>query len=448
MNAPLSAPPAAPGIRSPRLVSSRQVLFVLKTLNLAVITVYSFALIYVLVRVLSLDLYPTAVVMSSIGAYVLATDLGYSGFLYYRLRQRFLRESEEEEDAVSEVLTLYAGIALAAAAVMAAVVLLFLSAPLEARVALSVYFLSIVLALPWMLIRRISAAVDLFMRFEAYELVRRVFFLGMALAMLKGLPFFAFCLICLAAWGMAFAAGVHMLRSRGIHVSASPPSAIFMHLRDNWRDVGHSGSLTLVEFVIYNFPYLVLPALFHDRIAVIAFDVFYKVVRFGAVSYGVPAETLLPGQTRAFYAGDVRSVKRHFYLNLALGAVPLLAAAVLVLLFGDRIFAVLLSKGGIVDENVRIAMVIMLAAMLFQNSAGTFLTGTGNYRQLSRLALVTATLMAAAVAATWWLGLSFAAFLFLYVGIYCLHALLFCAYLLRFLVKKRPESGVQAEAAP
>lgn len=429
-------------MRTPRRwrLPQKQVLFVLKTLNLAVITVYSFALVYVLVRVLSLALYPTAVIMSSIGAYVMATDLGYSGFLYYRLRQSFLKGSSEDH-AVSEVLTLYGAVTLGSALLMAAALMLLFDLPTAARAGLSVYFLSLVMALPWVLLRRVAAAVDLFLQFEAYELARRVFFLAMALAMLAGLPFLVFSLICLLAWAVAFAAVFRLLRSRGIPVRPSPPPAILRHLRQNWRDVGHSGALTVIEFAIYNSPYLAIPFLFHDKITIVAFDVFYKVVRFGGVAYGVPAETLLPSQTRAYYAGDRRGVLRTFYANLLLGAVPLAAATALVLLFGNTLFTVLLSKSGIVDESLRIAMVMMLAAMLFQNSAGTFLLSTGNYRSLSRIALLTMILVGAAMAATWTASLPFETFMFAYVGIYCLHALLYCLYLWRFMKRPPPATS-------
>jgi O-antigen/teichoic acid export membrane protein len=416
-----------------RALARRHGFFALKSVNLAVITVYSFALIYVLVRVLSQPVYPFAVLVSSLGVYIMATDLGYSGYVYFRTRQSYL-QTGKPYGAEAEVFVLYGAIALAAAAVMAGVLALLPHIPPATRISLSLYFLSIVLALPWGLLRRIAAALDLFLEFELFEAARRLFFLVVAVAMLRGLPFTGFCLICLAAWAGAFFLAIRLLhRQRGVVLLRSSAGRIVRHLRGSYRNIWHSGSLTLIEFVIYNFPYVLIPVLFADRSYLIAFDIFYKVVRFGAVSYGVPAESLLPPQTRAYYAGNRGKVVRLYGATLLIGLLPLAAALILILGFGDHVFTILLSRGGVVDGTVRLAMAVMLIAMLFQSAAGTFLVATGNYAQLCRLACITLVLMGGTVLATWGLGLGFQWFLTLYVGAYCAHAVFYSAYLPRFL---------------
>jgi O-antigen/teichoic acid export membrane protein len=407
--------------------------FILKSLNLAVITVYSFALIYVLIRVLAQPVYPFAVLVSSLGVYIMATDLGYSGYVYFRTRQSYL-QTGTPYGAEAEVFMLYFGVALAAAAVMAVVLSTLGTIPAGTRIALSLYFLSIVMNLPWALLRKIAAAVDLFLEFELFEFIRRSFFLGTAALMLHGLGFTPFCLVCLAAWAVAFAMAILLLaRQRGIRLLRGSPGSVARHLRASYRNIWRSGSLTLIEFVIYNFPYVVIPLLFADRSYLIAFDIFYKVVRFGAVSYSVPAESLLPPQTRAYYAQDRPRVVRLYGATLGIGLLPLAAALVLILGFGDGIFTTLLSRGGVVDEALRIAMAVMLVAMLFQNAAGTFLVATGNYGQLCRLACITLTLMAGGVLANWLFGLSFQWFMTMYVAAYCAHAAFYSFYLPRFL---------------
>jgi O-antigen/teichoic acid export membrane protein len=252
--------------------------------------------------------------------------------------------------------------------------------------------------------------------------------------MLLGLPFITFTLICLLAWAAAFVRALHMLRSRRkMPLLASSPAAVLAHVRANSHNLWHSGSLTVAEFVLYNFPYVAIPLLFADKTLIVAFDIFYKVVRFGAVSYAVPAESFLPAQTRAFYGGEWEGVMQYYRRTLLLGTVPLAACAIVLLGFGDRIFTTLLSRGGIVDHAQRVSMVLLLAAMLFQSAAGTFLVATGNYARLSRLAAVTLGLMAAAVIATWALELPFDTFLYLYAIMYCVHAAFYSGYLFRFL---------------
>jgi len=65
----------------------RQVLFLAKALNLGLITVYQFLLIYVLTRAVGASVYPFVVFLASIGSYILSTDLGFSGFVYARVRK-------------------------------------------------------------------------------------------------------------------------------------------------------------------------------------------------------------------------------------------------------------------------------------------------------------------------------------------------------------------------
>ena len=415
------------------VLSGRNAFLVLKAFNLVVITAYSFELIYVLVRILSADLYPVAVLISSLGVYIMATDLGYSGFVYYRTRQSFL-DRGAPHGSEAEVFVLYSAITVAAALAMAIGLEVFSSIPAGLRIGLSLYFFSIVLALPWGLLRRIAAAVDLYLAFELFELIRRLFFFASAASMLAGLPLAAFGGLCLAAWAVAFTVAIGMLRRRrGMVLTTSSAAAVRQHIRLNYRNIVHSGLLSLIEFVIYNYPYIALPLLYSDKSFIIAFDIFYKVIRFGAVSYSVAAETFLPSQTRAFYAKDTVRVMRHYRTVILLGLLPLGVSLLVLFGFGDRVFTILLSRGGVIDLSLRVSMAVMLIAMLLQSSAGTFLLGTGNYRQLSRLALISLGLMAGLVAGTWALGLSFHSFMSVYVAIYIVHTVIYTVYMVQFL---------------
>jgi hypothetical protein len=415
-----------------QIFSVANVFLCLKALNLVVITAYSFEMIYVLVRILTIDLYPIAVLISSIGVYIMATDLGYSGFVYYRTRQSFLTQAAPH-GSEAEVFILYTSIA-GIAALGVALVLAFLGhIPVDVRIGLSLYFLSIVLALPWGLLRKIAAAVDLYVSFEVFELVRRLFFFGTAACMLAGLPLIGFTLICLLAWVVAFVMSIRMLqRRRQMVLVRSSAAAVLLHLRSNYRNIIHSGSLTLSEFVIYNFPYLMIPFVFTDKGFIVAFDIFYKVTRFGSVSYGVAAETFLPSQTRAFHSKDRAQVLRYYRIVALLGLIPLSISLTVLFGFGDQLFTKLLSRGGMIDASLRVAMGVMLTAMLFQTSAGTFLVGSGNYERLSRLAFVTLSLMGAVVVATWAAHISFGHFMYSYVAVYSLHAMFYTVYLFYF----------------
>src|ERR1700677_3762390 len=128
---------AAPSVKDAgRPQPNQHAFFIFKALNLVLITTYSFELVYVLVRVLSLNFYPIAVFISSLGVYVMATDLGYSGFVYYRLRQSFLGTGEPYE-SLAEAFLIYVAVALVAAAAVAVGIKFVPNLPPDIRFALS-----------------------------------------------------------------------------------------------------------------------------------------------------------------------------------------------------------------------------------------------------------------------------------------------------------------------
>ncbi|MGU3316930.1 hypothetical protein ACLBWH_15395 [Sphingomonas sp. M6A6_1c] len=406
--------------------SGRAWFLALKGLNLSLLVVYSFGLVFVLVRSVPIGFYPWMVMLSSIGGYVLAVDLGFSNYVYSVVRRRFLQnELEGAEDLVAEAIALYLAIALAACGlaglIMAAVV------PVGLKLAMTGYFASIVVPLPWMLIRRTAAAIDLHVEIETLEVVRRAVFCGFAGAMLAGLPLIGFVGLSLAGWIVAMAAAWWLLRRHGFHLRPGPPCRIVAFFVEHRDGVLSSGRFTALEFAIYNFPYLLIPMLFHGPANLVAFDLFNKVARFGGAAYSVPAEAFTPQQTRAHYAGDVDSVERYQHLMWLVGSVPMVIGGALLLLAGGPVFDRLLDGVHMVPVEVRIAMAAMLAALLLQTSAGGFLLSVGRYDDVFHVAKVTAGLMAIATVATLLFGLSFATFMLLYVAAYGVHAVLFQA---------------------
>lgn len=396
----------------------------LKGLNLALLVAYSFGMVFVLVRSLPQGFYPWMVMLSSIGGYVLAVDLGFSNYVYSVVRKRFLTgEMAGAEDLVAEATSLY--LAIAAAACVIASIVIWLVAPQGLRLALLGYFASIVLPLPWMLIRRAAAAIDLHVQIETLEVSRRAVFCAFAASMLVGVPLIGFVALSLAGWVGAMGAAWLLLRRHGFHLRPGPPERIVAFFYENRDGVMKSGRFTALEFGIYNFPYLLIPVMFHGPADLVGFDLFNKVARFGGAAYSVPAEAFTPQQTRAYYAGDVEGVERFQRMMWAVGAIPMLAGAALLLLIGGPVFDRLLDGVHAVQTEVRIAMAGMLAALLLQSSAGGFLLSVGRYDEVSRVAAVTAVLMAATVMVTSIFGLSFGTFMILYVAAYAVHAILF-----------------------
>lgn len=395
-----------------------------KVVSLGLLSIYSFEIIYVLVRILPLGFYPWMVLLTSVGAYVLAVDLGFSNYVYAIVRRDFLLgEDAGSEAIVAESACIYLLVAIVASAIAAAVI--FWVVPTGLRLALTVYFVTIVLPLPWMLIRRAAAAVDLFLEIETIECVRRAVVCLLAAAMLGGFGLTAFSLASLATWVAAMAGAWFILRRAGFHLRPASLASLVAFLKSNAEGIWKSGGFGALEFVIYNFPYVAIPLIYHGPQDLVAFDLFVKVSRFGGAAYSIPAEVFTPPQTRAHYRADVEGVARYQRLTWLVGLAPLALASLFLLFLGGPLFDRLLANTHAVDPLVRVAMVAMLACLLLQSSSGGFLLSVGRYDEISRVAILSVTLMACLVLATILIGLSFPIFLMLYVGVYLFHAVLF-----------------------
>jgi O-antigen/teichoic acid export membrane protein len=405
---------------------AKHALLVLKAGNLGLITFYSFAIIYVLVRVIAPNLYPWIVFITSIGNYILASDLGFGGYIYASLRKSFLQaELMARARFASDAVNAYFYIALGAAAIAAVFILATLHLAPAMRIAIALYFTSIVVALPWSLIRRITSSIDLLVSMEAIEAVRRVVTIILAGAMLLGMSFIVFSALSLILWAIAFAASLALIRSQGIALTLVSPREAFRFIRENKQHVYSTGKLTGFEFVIYNHPYLLLPLLLGNASSIIAYDVFYKIVRFGGVACNVAVETFLPSQTRAFYARDWPVVRRYRWIVVALSLIPFLLASAFLVVLGQRFMVGLVSTAHPIDPSLRYLSVAMLGAIVFQASAGGFMVGIGEYALLGNLSMITVTVMAISALVVWFYHLPFIIFMFCFVAAYWLHTAMY-----------------------
>lgn len=416
----------------------RAVFFTLKAFNTAFVASQTFVTIFVLIRVLPHNVYSSSLLIISIAMYVMATDLGYSGYVYASLRREFIEIRQIVDwETHSEAFTLYVAISLAAALLVGGSIIAFADMALEYRLGLATYFASAVAALPWMLLRRIAAAVDLYVEFETLEFWRRLSFLSLSLAMLAGLSLLGFALLCMLAWLLGFWLAIRQLNRNVAKLRIVLLSSALAHAVNAFPNIARTGAFTLLEFAMLNFPYILVATEFRAD-SLIAFDVFFKLTRLGQFAYSVPAETLLPSQTAAFHVNDRRAVLLNFIQMLALGFLVLIPLGLIILVFGDAIFTLLLRRADLIGIPLRIAIMIMLAALLVQMSAGMLLTGTGSYSLLIRATMVTFSLMVGLAILTGWSQMSFNEFITGYVLVYSVHALLFVGCFIRVLPRRKP----------
>jgi len=416
----------------------RTLFFALKACNTAFLASQTFVTIFVLIRVLPHNVYSSSLLIISIAMYVMATDLGYSGYLYASLRRDFIQTRQIVDwEPYSQAFTLYVTISLVAALLIGGSLVAFADMQLEYRLGLAAYFTSAVAALPWMLLRRIAAAIDLYLEFETFEFWRRLSFLLLSLAMLLGLSLLGFALLCMLVWLLAFWLAIRQLNRVAAKLRIVFLPSALAHALNNFPNIATTGLFSLLEFAMLNFPYILISAQFRAD-SLIAFDVFFKLTRLGQFAYSVPTETLLPSQTAAFHMNDRQAVILNFFRMLALGSLALISLSAVILLFGDEIFTFLLKRPDYVDLPLRIAIVAMLSGSLVQMSAGMLLTGTGKYPLLVRATAVTSSLMVGFAISTVLSHMSFDHFLIGYVLVYLVHALLFVGCFLLVLPGRKP----------
>jgi len=415
-----------------RPASLRQIAYLgLKSVNLLLATAISFALTGVLIRVLPLSAYSSFVVIAAMGSYVLAADLGFSSVVYNQLRRAFLRgEASSERSLAFTAFGLYLLVAIIAEAVMAAVLLFSdLGGPL--RLALGGYFLSLVLALPWNLVRGIATATDRYLRYEAVEAVRRLLLTALVFALPHGLSLAGYALISVGLWAAAYAlllpSLMNQLGGPSLRGAWDPGRALGAH----GRQMGAASVFSIMEFCVYNFPYVAVPLIYGKGLGLIAFDVFFKITRFGAFSYLVPNESLLPANTRAIHDRDGRRLVRNIALGLGLSAASCVVAVLAVTWFGDSVFRLLLKDASRVPVSVRWCMAGVLVAMMFQAASGTLLLNSGKVVALARVSVLMGSsmaLMSVLAALGHW---PFQTFMIAYVAVFSCGAAIYVSLLVR-----------------
>lgn len=364
----------------------RHILFGLKSSNLGLITLFQFLLIFTLTRTVGAEVYPIVVLLASVGNYILGTDLGFSAFVYSHIRERFVRrEMTETHEFINSSINLYLAIPTIALIGAAIIIPATVHQSGHLVLALVVYFASIIFSLPWQMMRSIMMAIDGFMMMETLELVRRLVMVLLVVSMLLGLPFTVFAFACMGAWVMAFGSAFIALGRRGIRLHVLTPRKLVSFSVGNRRNVARTGAFGGMEFVLYNFPYLLIPALGLGGHTLVFFDLFYKLTRFAGVAFAVPIETLLPFQTRAWHEGrlpEVRKLRRQMLLL----CLPIFAiASILLLFFGRWFFHVLLHGYPTVNPGLVYAMVAMMFFIMLQATTGTFLGSIGRFDTLVRI---------------------------------------------------------------
>lgn len=348
----------------------------IKYVNVLLTTVWSFFLTFVLVRVLSLSDYAVVAVITGLGGYVLSANLGFSSVVYNRVRASFLSGNYQGSEIALTSLLIYGAVALAATLIAAVWILGSKVGSPDIRLAVLIHFIGMTCGLPWTIVKASATGLNNHFRFELIEVARRGAALILVACIYFGLPFTNYAWIILATWVIAFLLAMPLISKAWSDQEQTVLTGL-RHLGGQMKLVGSTGLFSALESVIYNFPYLFVPHVWANPVAVVSFDTLYKIDRFGATAYLAAAEAVLPQQTAAVHGRDLKRLMKPTLTALIVGAAPAICGILAVTVFGDLVFGILLGKAELIAQPVRIAMAIMLAAMLFQTVAGTLLLNLG-----------------------------------------------------------------------
>jgi O-antigen/teichoic acid export membrane protein len=389
---------------------------------------------YVFARVLAPKDFSIYILIGTFGVSLWLFDLGAAKILFVRQRARHLEG--RRDDAItaqsSAVVVLYLLIVLCGALACFAIAATRPGTTLGTAVDYALFFNFAALNLVWFPLRNVSNAVDKYIGFEGLEAARRVGHIGLMLALLGGLPLAVFLLLANALWTVLLSICIVRLARDG---ALCAPRGIWSTLKGFWRgnraELLRSGNYAVGELAIYNFPYFVVPAVFGLGAPTIVLDTVFKIFRGATLIYAAGLDPLVPRQTRALAERDAATLKKATLTAFVLCAIPTFALCALLLIAGDRLFALLLGHAATVPPAATYVLVALLLANLAQNVASNLLLHTGFFREIARVASFLVAAMAATTLMTITAGVDIVGFIGGYAAVYVAGAALYTVYVWR-----------------
>ncbi len=356
---------------------------------------------FVFARVLAPERFSLFILVGAIGMSMWLFDLGFSKILFVHLRKRFLagEETLTVGAQVSAMAIFYAMLIAAAAVICSALMALRPGMSIWNAAELGLFFFFSAFNLAWFVLRNASVAVDEYIYFETLESCRRVLYIGLMLAMLAGLPLSAFVILINLSWVVLFVLASRRLIER----RALTPQfyGIIGRLKEffqeNRRATLRTGTHAAGEVYLYYAPYLAVPIAFGLGAPIIVIDTALKVF-FGTVNLcSAACDLLVPRQTASYSARDQRNLIRATLAALALCALPAFTIAALLVFDGKDLFALLLGHAAVMPANITPILLVLLAAGDAKSAPGFLLQHTGYFKELSRISIINALMMTAAM---------------------------------------------------
>jgi O-antigen/teichoic acid export membrane protein len=386
------------------------------TLGIGILQTFVFA------RVLTPERFSLFIFFAALGYTLYLTDAGMVKVLFVNLRGRFLQNKPygEISGQTTAIVILYFTLAALASIICFFILKAHFRYSFGESIDLTLFFAFNAINLPWVALRYFSIAIDEYVFFETLEASRRCFNAATLVALLFGLPVIAFLLLINACWFVVSVAAAVKLHSRRVIVGHSRGSVsnFIAFLRGNARQLANSAVYAASETFIYSFPYLFVPWAFGLGAPTIILDTTCKVYRSANQFYSAACDSLVPRQTSALAERDGPAMVRATWLATALCGIPAVGASVVLLLTGNKLFAILLGPAAVMPPQMMPVIIMLLFGNLAQMVSHSVLVHTGYFKDVARISFGLVAAMTVGAAASLWAHSDIVQFLNIYAALY------------------------------
>jgi hypothetical protein len=344
---------------------------------------------FVFARVLTPERFSLFIFFAALGYSLYLSDAGMVKVLFVNLRGRFLqnKSSSAISGQATAIVTLYFALAALASIACFFVLATHFNYSIGDSANLALFFVFNAINLPWVALRYFSIAINEYVFFETLEALRRGLNTFALLTLLLGLPVLVFLLLINAGWLAVSAIAIVKLHRHGVLIGdfRGNLTHVIAFLRGNSRQLVNSAVYAISETYIYNFPYFLVPWAFGLGAPTIILDTTFKVYRTANQFYSAACDSLVPRQTSALAERDGGAMVRATWLVAALCAVPAVGASAVLIVAGEKLFAILLGPAAVMPPQMTPIIIMLLFGNLAQMVSHSVLVHTGFFKDVARI---------------------------------------------------------------
>lgn len=410
---------------------------ILRLANTLLTIAWGFGVTAILLRTVGVESFSFFILVSVIGIYLAGSNFGISELLYAHFRKELVTGNINEIGHFAQTaISLYFALTTLTSFVFLGFIYITKYGG-DHQIAIIAFFSVTILNFPWIVIKALSEAIDLYIYFEIVDLLRRVLQALCLLTILINVsPTIAFSFSTLI-WLLAYLTILpHLLKKLGLRWQAGwipTRKNVYLFGQQYGSQIRPSIVFSLSEFSIYNYAYVFVPLVFGGGVILVLYDVFYKLVRAAISLNMVASGALMPHLTRAYHKERTPETYRIFAFVLGISICAMFLLASSLVLGNNLLFQILLDGQIKIGWTFTIPIIIVAFANAIQNSSGAFIIRVGHVEHAQNLAVTMLTSMFLLALFVWITERSFDQFLFGFALVYAAGSIAWLAIALRII---------------